>query len=158
MIEHVTGDKYSEIFADIYNDAIELFAEDQRGTAAADVFIPQLENDENFIEKEEDGGIAAFMSYHQYGNYYELTSLYVKKEYQRKGIGQKLLCHMERSLNGGEVVFVKVLKNAPWSLEFYRSNGYMPLDARLRECAEALNIAEKPWSLVLCKRINSETA
>lgn len=154
MILHVTDQKYAKAFSDIYNNAIELFAEDQRGTAAADVFIPQLESDENFIEIQEDGGIAAFMSYHQYGNYYELTSLYVKKEYQRKGIGNKLLKHMEQNLNGGGVVFVKVLKNAPWSLDFYRSNGYVPLDPQLRECAAALNITEKPWSIVLYKNLS----
>lgn len=153
MTEHVAGYEYSEAFADIYNDAIELFAEDERGKATADIFIPQLENDENFIERQEDGSIAAFISYHQYGNDYELTSLYVKKEYQRTGIGKKLLCHVERSLRDGGVVFVKVLRNAPWSLSFYESNGYMPLNTELKECAAALNITEKPWSIVLYKRV-----
>lgn len=89
MTEHVTGLEYAEVFADIYNNAIELFEEDARESATADIFIPQLENDVNFIEIQESGDIAAFLSYHQYGNYYELTSLYVKREYQRKGIGQK---------------------------------------------------------------------
>ena len=42
MTEHVTGLEYAEVFADIYNNAIELFEEDARGSATADIFIPQL--------------------------------------------------------------------------------------------------------------------
>lgn len=155
MTEHVTGREYAEAFADIYNNAIELFEEDARGSATADTFIPQLENDMNFIEIQESGDIAAFLSYQQYGNFYELTSLYVKREYQRKGIGQKLLSHMEQSLHNDNIIFVKVLRNAPWSLSFYQGNGYMPLDSQLKECAATLNITEKPWSMVLYKRVTA---
>lgn len=155
MTEHVTGQEYAEIFAEIYNSSIELFEEEVRGSATADIFIPQLENDVNYIEIQEDGDIAAFMSYHQYENYYELTSLYVKREYQRKGIGHKLLSYMEQSLHNDEIIFVKVLRNAPWSLNFYQTNGYMPLDTQLKECAATLNITEKPWSIVLYKRVTA---
>lgn len=153
MILRVTDQKYAEIFADIYNNAIGLFAEDVRGAATADVFIPQLENDYNFIETQEEGDIAGFMSYHQYGNCYELTSLYVKCNYQRKGIGKKLLSHMEQSLHNSDVIFVKVLKNAPWSMNFYQGNGFVPVDTEMKESAEVLNIKEKPWSIVLYKRV-----
>lgn len=151
MVLHVTERKYLDIFADIYNSAIELFEENARGTATADTFASQLENDENFIEIQEDGSIAAFMSYHQYGRFYELTSLYIKREFQRKGMGHKLLCHFEQMVGSDGTIFVKVLKNAPWSLSFYEKNGYIPVDAEMRKTAELLNITEKVWSIVLYK-------
>ena len=151
MVIHVTDQKYLDIFADIYNSAIELFEKNERGAATADTFASQFENDENFIEIQEDGSIAAFMSYHQYGRYYELTSLYVKREFQRKGVGHKLLCCFEQTVGSDGIIFVKVLKNAPWSLNFYTKNGYVPVDAEMKKTAELLNITEKAWSIVLYK-------
>ena len=151
MVLHVTDRKYLNIFAEIYNSAIELFEENARGAATADTFASQLENDENFIELQEDGSIAAFMSYHRYGRYFELTSLYIKREFQRKGVGHKLLCHFEQTVGDDGIIFVKVLKNAPWSLRFYEKNGYISVDAEMRKTAELLNITEKAWSVVLYK-------
>ena len=97
------------------------------------------------------------MSYHQYGEYYELTALYAKSEYQRKGVGQKLLHFFEQQIENDGVVFVKVLKNAPWSMNFYLKNGYVPIDPKMREAAESINIRERPWSVVLYKRIPNHT-
>lgn len=151
MVLHVTDPEYLDIFAGIYNSAIELFDENARGAATADTFASQLENDENFVEIQEDGSIAAFMSYHRYGRYYELTSLYVEKEFQRKGVGHMLLCHFEQMVGSDGIIFLKVLKNAPWSLSFYTKNGYVPVDAKMRKTAELLNITEKVWSVVLYK-------
>ena len=151
MVLHVTDRKYLDIFADIYNSAIELFEENAMGASTADTFVYQLENDENYVEIQEDGSIAAFMSYHRYGKYYELTSLYIKREFQRKGVGHKLLCHFEQMVGSDGIIFVKVLKNAPWSLSFYEKNGYTPVDAEMRKTAELLNITEKAWSVVLYK-------
>lgn len=149
MVVHVTDQKYLDIFADIYNSAIGLFEENARAAATADIFVSQFEKDENFIEVQKDGNIAAFMSYHQYGRYYELTSLYIKREFQRKGVGHKLLRHFEQTVGSDGIIFVKVLKNAPWSLNFYTKNGYVPVDAEMRKVAELLNITEKAWSVVL---------
>ena len=153
MILHVTDRKYLNTFAGIYNSANELFEENERGSATADIFEPQLANDENYIEMQEDGSITAFMSFHPYGKYYELTSLYIRRECQRKGIGHKLLCHFERQVDNGGVIFVKVLKNASWSLDFYKKNGYIPVDPEMRKIAESLDIVEKPWSMVHYKTL-----
>ena len=151
MILHVTDRKYLNVFADIYNSANELFAENERGTATADIFESQLINDENYIDVREDGSIDGFMSFRTYGKYYEITSLYIRRECQRKGTGYKLLSHFERQLGNGGVIFVKVLKNAPWSLNFYKKNGYVPVDTEVGKAAKALNITEKAWSVVLYK-------
>ena len=151
MVIHVTDRECLDIFADIYNSAILLFEENARGAATADTFVSQIENDENYIEVQEDGNITAFMSYHRYGRHCELTSLYIKREFQRKGVGRKLLCNFEQLAGSEGIIFVKVLKNAPWSLNFYTKNGYMPVDDEMRKTAELLGITEKPWSVVLCK-------
>lgn len=155
MILHVTDEKYLEIFASIYNSANTLFQESERGIAAPDIFIPQFKNDENFVEVTEQGEAAAFMSYHCCGECFELTSLYVRREFQRSGLGGRLLQYFEEQVPSGGLAFVKVLNNAPWSEKFYRKNGYAALDDKTRKIAEAFGIAGKKWSTVLCRKTKS---
>lgn len=141
------------VFVDIYNSAIGLFDDTMRGNATTDTFIPQFEHDENMIEIQDDGEGTAFMSYHRHETCYELTSLYVKREYQRRGGGQRLLRHFEAKVPGGSVVFVKVLKNAPWSIKFYEKNGFLPVTFQMKHMAAAAGMEEKPWSMILYKKI-----
>lgn len=169
MILQVSDPKYADIFAAIYNSANELFATEERGVSDADAFLSQIKNDINFIKMQENGDISAFMSYRQSGCFYELTALYVKKEYQRNGIGFQLLSYLEAQMQNGGVIFVKVLKNAPWAQHFYLKHGFLPLNSpscladgnkhasqtfychELRAAAASLHIVEKPYSSVLYK-------
>lgn len=168
-IVQITDTKYADIFAAIYNSANELFAAAEQSAAGADIFVPQIASDMNFMKIQENGDFSAFMSYHRYGNFYELTSLYVKKEYQQNGIGFQLLSHMEALLRNNDVIFVSVLKNAPWAQNFYGKHGFHPLNSphrpadntkylspdfschKLREAAASLNIVEKSYSTVFYK-------
>lgn len=43
-------------------------------------------------------------------------SLYVSRTHPQKGIGGRLLAHFESELSDNSLVFVKVLKNAPWAM------------------------------------------
>ena len=159
MIVQITGAKYADIFASIYNSANELFATAEQGAASADTFVSQIEKDINFMDMQANGDFSAFMSYHQYGHFFELTSLYVKKEYQRSGIGSQLFSHLEAQLENGEAIFVKVLKNAPWAQNFYVKHGFLPLNCQeLREAAASLNIVEKSYSTVFYKTISYRVA
>lgn len=44
--------------------------------------------------------------------YYEITSLYVKREYQRMKIGHHLLSFVESQTVNNDYIIIKVLKNA----------------------------------------------
>ena len=154
MILHVDDSKYLDSFSTIYNSSILLFKEEERGLATPETFSSQLENDINYIHISDDGDADAFLSYHDYGdNRYELTSLYVSREKQNKSIGYELLSYFENLLHQNHIIFVKVLNNAPWSMRFYCKYGYKTLDANEKEIAISLGLEEKPWSTILCKRI-----
>ncbi len=115
------NESHINLIVDIYNSAIHLFDENARATATIETFLPQLTQDSNVIDLR-DGDVArAFMSYCWQGDYYQLTSLYVKKEYQKQGIGQQLLHYFERQIPKGGVGFVKVLRNAPWSMILFKN-------------------------------------
>lgn len=50
-----------------------------------------------------------YMSFHCYEYYSELTSLYIKREFQNQGIGESLICHFENKLRPSTPALVKVL-------------------------------------------------
>ena len=156
MIVRITDEKYLESFAAVYNSANTLFKESERGTAAPGLFLLQLRENENFAEITECGEMSGFISWSRRGKYFELTSLYVKQEAQRSGIGSRLLRCFEEQVQDGGILFVKVLKNAPWAENFYRRNGYLPPDESGKEIAASLNIREKSWSFLLCKRMEAK--
>ena len=154
MVLQVLDKKNLNSFVDIYNSAIELFHESEREMATEDVFALQLEQDKNFIELQEDGKAIAFLSYHFYDKCCELTSLYVKREYQRQGVGNNLLNYFEKQMSNETIIFVRILKNASWSIKFYKKNCYLECnDLNLREMANSFGITEKPWSLIFYKII-----
>ena len=148
----IPADKsHLHMFVEIYNSATSLFAEELRADATMETFIPQFEQDNNMIELQDGNVGRAFMSYRTCGTYCALTSLYVRKEYQRQGLGMELLCFFEAQIPKGGAAFIKVLKNAPWSIEFYKKNGYMPLIPEMASAASSLGLDEKPWSMILYK-------
>lgn len=182
MLVHITDETYAKTLASIYNSANMLFPESERKAAAPDIFTQQLKEDENFLEITDNKEAAAFMSYHcykpsmskatdvfdiSYKQYFEirlpqspsfrqwvvqLSSLYVKREYQRMGLGAKMLQYLEEQMQNNGIIFVKVLNNAPWAKNFYCKNGYFPLDTAdtaIKEIAASFNIIERSYSSVL---------
>ena len=151
MIQKIQGQEYLSVFAEIYNSANTLFEETERGDAAPETFASQLENDNNYIYIDDCGTICGFMSYYCHGKGCELTSLYVRSEWQRKGIGSLLLGCFEEQAPSGALLFVKALKSALWAVRFYTKHGYAPPDSKEKSELESIRIVEKPWSVIFCK-------
>lgn len=146
-----TGDhRYAEAFAAVYNSAITLFPSEQRCDADEAVFIGQLQSDHNYLYTDGDSA-CGFASYHNYGEYCELTSLYVKRECQRMGVGRQLLEYIEGQIEEGTYIIVKALNNAVWSFDFYEKYGYRLLDDGTRELIKRWNLTEKSWEKILYK-------
>lgn len=121
----VSGIENCSIFSQIYNSSILAFDEKDRCNATSDIFHEQIQNDTNYIYYDNDGVANAFFSYKKHsGAVFEITSLYVKKNWQRMGIGQKCFLFLEEMMPKGSVLYVKVLKNAPWSTSFYYKMGF----------------------------------
>ena len=155
MIKYLANaDKsYAAAYAEIYNRATQLFAEDERASIEKEALFLLLAQDESFIEIQEDQSLRAFLCFHRYGTCCELTALYVDGKQQRKGVGERLLHALEERLPDGSLLFAKVLKNAPWSLRFYEKNGFREVDTKRRQQAEAIGMTQKPWSMLLYKQI-----
>ncbi len=152
MFQKVNDIASCETFAGIYNSAILLFDVKDRSDATGNVFLEQLRSDTNYICCDDDGAEKAFFSYRQRsGNAFELTSLYVKRECQRKGVGQSCLLFLEGLLPKGSIIYVSVLKNAPWSIDFYHKMGFE--DDADGEAVTNLGIKVSPWSAILRKEI-----
>ncbi len=150
MIIQISEPTYAEDFTKIYNSSILLFPERERGMATRDIFEKQIKKDINFAHIKEQGIPDAFASYHRLGErVYEITSLYVSLDAQEKGVGAELLQYMEGMFEENSMVFVKVLKNAPWSIQFYKKQGYVMLEKRAAAVARAFSMEEKPWSMAL---------
>lgn len=151
MILPVTGTEYAKVFTDIYNSANTLFPESERADAGEEVFYRQLSEDSNFLYIME-GEACAFMSWHKYAEYYELTSLYVKRQCQGRKAGSELLKYFEEHIMEDACILVKVLKNAPWALIFYKKHGYETLNEETRELLKGWNIKEKSWENIFFKQ------
>lgn len=150
MIIQVKIQKYADIFAAVYNSANTLFDDSGQYEATGKVFLPQLENDENFVYLNGDD-VVGFMSFHCYEQYSELTSLYVKREVQQRGIGDRLMRCFEQRMKPGNLALVKVLKNAPWALHFYQKHDFAFSDNEMTERLNTFGLAEKPWERILYK-------
>ena len=152
MIIQVDTPEYADIFAAVYNSANTLFENSEQYDATGKIFLPQLKADENFIYSDGDE-VAGFMSFHCHEQYCELTSLYVKREFQNHGIGESLIHYFEQKIKPGTPALVKVLKNAAWALRFYQKHGFTFLDAKKAENLKTLGITEKPWERILYKKL-----
>ncbi len=151
MILPVTGTEYAKVFAELYNSANMLFSENERADAGEEAFYRQLRKDCNFLYIIE-GEACGFMSWHKYAGYYELTSLYVKRSYQGRKVGHELLTYFEGGITEDACILIKVLKNAPWALNFYKKHGYETLNEETRELLKSWNIKEKSWENIFFKQ------
>jgi len=135
----------------IYDSANMLFEVNERAEGTEDIFNPLLEKDNTYIMYYKSHPIA-FMSYHDYKHFTELTALYVKLEYQRCGIGDKLINYFENSINTeNRVLIIKVLNNASWAINFYLKHRYNKLNDEIRIKLKLDSINLHPWSTTLFK-------
>ena len=112
----------------IVNDAAQAY----RGVIPADrwrePYMPLDELDGEIADgvvfwvAEEDGRLLGVMGIQDKGEVALVRHAYVKPTMQRKGVGTKLLHHVE-SLTG-KPVLIGTWADASWAIEFYRRNGF----------------------------------
>lgn len=154
MFKKVNSIDSCNVFTDIYNSAILAFNEEERREATSDIFYQQIRTDINYIYYDNDDIPRAFFSYKKHTDYlFELTSLYVMKEYQRMGIGKQSVLFLEEMIPPGSVLCVKVLNNAPWSISFYNKMGFMDISNEMEKEASKYGLKANPWSRILRKNL-----
>jgi GNAT superfamily N-acetyltransferase len=112
----------------IVNDAAEAY----RGVIPADCwhepYMPRDELDKEiangvvFWVAEEDGRLLAVMGIQDKGDVALVRHAYVTPSLQRKGVGTRLLRHVEGLT--GKPVLIGTWAAASWAIEFYRRNGF----------------------------------
>ncbi len=130
----------------IVNDAAQVY----RGVIPADrgrePYMPldELANEISdgvvFWLAEEDGRPLGVMGIQDKGEVALLRHAYVTPTMQRKGVGTKLLRHVE-SLTG-KPVLIGTWADASWAIEFYRRNGFTVVPNRYKD-----SLLRRYWSI-----------
>ena len=117
-----------EIMTLIYNDSIKIFPPDQSAEGTKEIFAKTYNNDTVFIaEKTDTLETVGWISYNRQKKYILISGFYLLLKEQRKGIGANILdyCINIWKKNNDKFIILKALKNAPWSIDFYKKNNFL---------------------------------
>ena len=130
----------------IINDAAQAYC----GIIPADrwhePYMPQDELEKEIADgvifwvAEEDGRLSGVMGFQDKGDVALVRHAYIAPTIQRKGVGTKLLRHVE-SL-AGKPVLIGTWADASWAIEFYRRNGYTVVPNRDKDA-----LLRRYWSI-----------
>ncbi|MGB4139858.1 MAG: GNAT family N-acetyltransferase [Limnochordia bacterium] len=147
---------------DCYDSANHLFGLHERANGDLQTFTELLKTDCVFL-LENEGVISGWISYRILTECILLSGLYVRKENQRIGIGQRLFDFMINETRGMglPLCLAKVLKNAPWAVSFYQKTEFLflesdankPIQKYVLGIVEENGITQSPWSYVLYKML-----
>jgi GNAT superfamily N-acetyltransferase len=102
---------------------------------------------------ESGGDLVGVMGIQDKGEVVLIRHAYVRSSERRKGIGEKLLRHLEAS--AGKRILIGTWADAAWAIRFYEKNGYRVLsrDETTRLLKKYWNIPERQvdTSVVLAK-------
>jgi N-acetylglutamate synthase-like GNAT family acetyltransferase len=93
-----------------------------------------------FWVAEDDGRLLGVMGIQDKGEVALVRHAYVTPTMQRKGVGTRLLHHLE-SLTG-KPVLIGTWANASWAIEFYRQNGFTVVPNRYKD-----SLLRRYWSI-----------
>ena len=143
----------------IYNDSINLFPKNIRKESDYDHFVDIFNS--NVVYIIEDSSLnkeIGWIAYKIQPNHAFIAGFYLLIEEQRKGIGTKMLeyCIDILKQNNCKIIILKVLKIAPWSIEFYLKNGFTFYDTNTENNKDLdflkVEIVNN-WELMMYKRI-----
>jgi len=112
----------------IYNDAIKIFPPDQSAESNKELFAEVYNNNTVFIaERTDTPETVGWISYNHQEEYILINGFYLLLKEQRKGIGANILdyCVNIWKKNNDKFIILKALKNAPWSINFYKKNNFI---------------------------------
>jgi GNAT superfamily N-acetyltransferase len=85
-------------------------------------FENEIANGVNFWVAEEEGALLGVIGIQDKGAVALVRHAYVASTAQRKGVGTKLLHHVEELTN--KPILIGTWADAEWAIDFYRRNGY----------------------------------
>jgi GNAT superfamily N-acetyltransferase len=141
----------------IYNDSIKIFPSDARKDSDRNILCDVFNSNIVFIAERTDiSKKIGWIAYRINTNYISIAGLYFLLNEQRKGNGTKLLNYCFKTLwkNNYKIITLHVLKNAPWSIEFYKRNGFTIYDQNIgcKKESDYLKTEEiKNWEILMYK-------
>jgi GNAT superfamily N-acetyltransferase len=145
MIRPCTAADLPAVFS-IVNDAAQAY----RGVIPADrwhdPYMPldelgrEIRDGVAFRGCELDGELVGVMGIQDRGDVYLIRHAYVRTLHRRKGIGEKLLQHLEAMAT--KPILIGTWAAATWAIRFYEKNGY-----RLLSRPETQRLLQKYWSI-----------
>ena len=145
MIRACTAADLPQMFS-IINDAAQAY----KGVIPADrwhdPYMPldelkaQLADGIVFSGYESGGELLGVMGIQDKGDVKLIRHAYVKTTARRKGIGEKLLRHLEKATS--KPVLIGTWRDASWAIRFYEKNGY-----RCQSPQETARLLRKYWSI-----------
>jgi len=100
----------------------------------------EVEDGVEFWAYEEEGRVTGIMGLQEKPEVTLIRHAYVRTEMRSRGIGSKLLCHLERK--AGKPVLIGTWKAAVWAVSFYQKHGY-----RLVTPGEKDRLLRKYWDI-----------
>jgi ribosomal protein S18 acetylase RimI-like enzyme len=144
----------------IYNDSINIFPSEVRKNSDRSLFYDIFNSNNVYIAERTDiSKKIGWIAYKINQKHIFIVGLYFLHNEQRKGNGTKLLNYCFESIwkNNYKIITLNVLKNAPWSIEFYKRNGFTVFDQR-NGCKNELEYIKtkdiKDWEIVMYKYIS----
>jgi GNAT superfamily N-acetyltransferase len=145
MIRACTAADLPQMFS-IINDAAQAY----KGVIPADrwhePYMPldelkaQLADGIVFSGYESGGELLGVMGIQDKGDVKLIRHAYVKTTARRKGVGEKLLRHLEATTS--KPVLIGTWRDAAWAIRFYEKNGY-----RCQSPQETARLLRKYWSI-----------
>jgi len=143
----------------IYNDSIKIFPSNVRKDSDRNLFCDFYNSNNVYIAERTDiSKKIGWIAYKTNKSHIFITGLYLLQDEQRKGNGTKLFNYCFESLwkNNYKIITLNALKNAPWSIEFYKRNGFTVFDPKNEYKNELEYIKTediKAWEIVMYKNI-----
>jgi GNAT superfamily N-acetyltransferase len=130
----------------IVNDAAQAYREVIPADLWREPYMPSDELEKEIVDgvifwvAEENGGLLAVMGIQDKGEVALVRHAYVAPAMQRKGVGTKLLRHVEGLT--GKPVLIGTWAAASWAIEFYRRNGFTVVPNRYKDA-----LLRRYWSI-----------
>lgn len=145
MIRKCTESDLNEIFK-IINDAAQVYKGVIPDDRWREPYMPieelrhEIEDGVIFWSLEQDGGLTGVMGIQDRGDVTLIRHAYVLTQAQKRGIGTRLLRHLESMTKNP--ILVGTWADASWAIAFYKSNGYDIVSEKEKNC-----LLRKYWSI-----------
>ncbi len=125
-----------EHLPNVERSAAQIYKEDDTFSWVADGNVQSISVHQSYTQSGNswvascDGQSIGFINGVVHNNIFHICELSVSNEWQKKGVGSALLCHVENIMRERKLSAITLItfKNIPWNAPFYESKGFSIID------------------------------